>query len=395
MSIEQQVDSVVQGAEAEVETSATEAVALTVEEVKRVLGATSNSLQALCSGFENASSKDDVKAALRQFNRVMRIFMEMATDDSYDSLVRQAICDLGVSSFFDDTLRSASSLREALTGYKTAVLRGIGSALRRKEEQPPMDEELDDDLIMQFLPSSPVSQGDGGKPTSSPVVPPAKRVSSAISQPSVLSRISKKSRSSIPALASLTPAPSSEVPVKKSVLLTREKLRRGLNDPKGLLDLIGPTTNALERAKRLELLKTSGLLSESKGSKKSFSEKLNDASGRLDLGLGGLSVKDSLTFGARVLSLPGFLTAKNISDVENNIVDGKTTWRHQDAYCKMIMAGCLNQVKRILQKYDDVLYGASPELLFQSTHQGIRDLLSLRNATSFLMRMMTVVVRST
>ena len=183
--------------------------------------------------------------------------------------------------------------------------------------------------------------------------------------------------------------------MKKSVLLTREKLRRGLNDPKGLLDLIGPTTNALERAKRLELLKTSGLLSESKGSKKSFSEKLNDASGRLDLGLGGLSVKDSLTFGARVLSLPGFLTAKNISDVENNIVDGKTTWRHQDAYCKMIMAGCLNQVKRILQKYDDVLYGASPELLFQSTHQGIRDLLSLRNATSFLMRMMTVVVRST
>ena len=66
-------------------------------------------------------------------------------------------------------------------------------------------------------------------------------------------------------------------------------------------------------------------------------------------------MKDSLTFGAKVLSLPGFLTPKNISDVENNIVDGKTTWRHQDAYCKMTMAGCLNQVKRILQKYDDVL----------------------------------------
>ena len=221
MSIEQQVDSVVQVAEAEVETSAAEAVALTVEEVKRVLGATSSSLQALCSGFEDASSKDDVKAALRQFNRVMRIFMEMATDDSYDYLVRQAICDLGVSSFFDETLRSASSLREALTGYKTAVLRDIGSALQRKEDQAPMDKELDDDLIMQFLPNSPVSQGDGAKPTSSPVVPPAKRVFSAISQPSVLSRIPKKRRSSIPALASLTLAPTSGVPVKAFCSLGR------------------------------------------------------------------------------------------------------------------------------------------------------------------------------
>ena len=60
MSIEQEVDNIVQGAEGEVNTSAAEAVALRVEELRRILGTTSDSLQALCLGVEDASSKDDV-----------------------------------------------------------------------------------------------------------------------------------------------------------------------------------------------------------------------------------------------------------------------------------------------------------------------------------------------
>ena len=67
--------------------------------------------------------------------------------------------------------------------------------------------------------------------------------------------------------------------IKKNVLRTREKLRAGLHDPKGLLDLIGSSTNALERTKKLELLKSSGLLSKTKGTR-SFSERLKKAKER-------------------------------------------------------------------------------------------------------------------
>ena len=86
------------------------------------------------------------------------------------------------------------------------------------------------------------------------------------------------------------------------------------------------STNALEHTKKLELLKTSGLIGVKKY--KYFADKVNEATVKLGLGLGGHTVEDSLVFGARVLSCPGFLTNKNISDIQNNIVEGKTTWKH-------------------------------------------------------------------
>ena len=77
--------------------------------------------------------------------------MEMASNETYDHLIRQAICDMGVSQCFEDALSTAASFREALTIYKTAVVRDLGSALQRAREQADMDEELDDDLLSQFF----------------------------------------------------------------------------------------------------------------------------------------------------------------------------------------------------------------------------------------------------
>ena len=50
----------------------------------------------------------------------------------------------------------------------------------------------------------------------------------------------------------------------------------------------------------------------------------------------------------------------------------------------MMIAGCLNQSKRILQKYDEVLYGSSPELLIRPTHKAIKDLLQTEEARRFI-----------
>ena len=50
----------------------------------------------------------------------------------------------------------------------------------------------------------------------------------------------------------------------------------------------------------------------------------------------------------------------------------------------MIMAGCLNQAKRIVQMYDNVLHGGTPEVLVQSTHRDIRELLQSDECVEFI-----------
>ena len=206
---------------------------------------------------------------------------------------------------------------------------------------------MDEALFSRFLPepSPPCNEGDSeaGKAAlqgqdSLLRTGPAKRSFSQVEQSQPIHVMKSK----VPALASVaqvTAESDLQNTPKKKVLMTREKLRAGLHDPKGLLDLSGSSTNALERMKRLELLKSAGVGFNTKKNAP-FSEKLNAAIARLDLGLGGQSLSDSLLFGAKVLSALQSLTQKNISDIEYNVVDGHTTWSHQNLYSKMMIAGC-------------------------------------------------------
>ena len=147
----------------------------------------------------------------------------------------------------------------------------------------------DEELFAQFFPISKpiVPEVKVARPAQSEL--PAKVAGTpkrGISSITALEPIRKKSK--IPALASLaqlSAIAAEEGAQKKRVLVTREKLRSGLRDPKGLLNLVGPSTNALERTKKLELLKSSGLLFNLQ--KKSFSDKLTAAILSLELGLAG------------------------------------------------------------------------------------------------------------
>ena len=50
----------------------------------------------------------------------------------------------------------------------------------------------------------------------------------------------------------------------------------------------------------------------------------------------------------------------------------------------MMMTCCLNQAKRIIEKFDGVLFGVAPEILVQNTHTKIRELLASDAARLFL-----------
>ena len=49
----------------------------------------------------------------------------------------------------------------------------------------------------------------------------------------------------------------------------------------------------------------------------------------------------------------------------------------------MLIAGCLNQARRIIEKFDDVLFGPSPEELVETTHNKIKEILSSEECKNF------------
>ena len=69
--------------------------------------------------------------------------------------------------------------------------------------------------------------------------------------------------------------------------------------------MVGSSTNALERAKKMEILKCAGFVfdeNQKSQGKVPFADRLQIARTRLELGLGGHTLSDTILFGAKVLS---------------------------------------------------------------------------------------------
>ena len=53
----------------------------------------------------------------------------------------------------------------------------------------------------------------------------------------------------------------------------------------------------------------------------------------------------------------------------------------------MVIAGCLNQARNILVKFDEILDGPAPEKLVVQTHKAIRQLLASQDCQDFMGKM--------
>ena len=85
-----------------------------------------------------------------------------------------------------------------------------------------------------------------------------KRSSSVLDQPPTIPK--KSQLSALTSIVRMQDLMDSGSLNKKQALMTRERLRAAMHDPRGLLKMVGSSTNALERAKKLELLKNAGFI---------------------------------------------------------------------------------------------------------------------------------------
>ena len=236
------------------------AIPAALKAVQKILQLTGDTLPEICQRIETVSTQHDLKSAFGRLNDTMRIFLELPISPQDYRFMGEAVCSLGVSERLNACISEHQSLDAALVAYKTRIISALALVLQRKKQQQALLEFRDDELFSRLLPE-PSPPAVPETKVSSPQAP--KRTFSQTSQVGDLPRIPKRVRSTIPALAALHLIPGGggdgRQP-KKHVLVTRQKLRAGLDDPKGLLNLHNSSTNALERAKQLELLKSSGWL---------------------------------------------------------------------------------------------------------------------------------------
>ena len=254
----------------EVQVSAEEGVNAALKEIATLLSGTGDSLFSICSEIESATSREDCRRGFRKFNNILRLIMVAATDESSDHIIRRAIVTLKPSPRLESLLVNQDTVAEGVAAYKKLVLQDLARKIRLGKKSAVVSDDLDDDLFARFLPVQPHLQStqiyttelkDSNISEFVGVKVASKRsASQSLTVPELSVIPKKKKRSSVPALASLTFLDGDDggVTRTKRALLTRAKLRAARHDPRGLLDLSGPTTNALDRTKELELLKSAG-----------------------------------------------------------------------------------------------------------------------------------------
>ena len=106
------------------------AVELAFQEVENLLKATGDSMPKIYADMEAASTRDSLKLAFGRLNGMWGIFLGLQPAPENSALVSEAILALGVSARMASFLETAASPKNALSGYKSAVVDQLATSLR-------------------------------------------------------------------------------------------------------------------------------------------------------------------------------------------------------------------------------------------------------------------------
>ena len=187
---------------------------LAVKESRGLFSATGVSLADVCTAVEGASSQTDLQEALKRFNQIMPIFLELQSDEVEARTILDAVGSLPSSACFKGFLVDQGNLVEAVQEYKSFVVKNLVSRIRRNMALLRSFQLQDCELLDSILPEE-----------VGVVAPKKKRGISDIADEELLS-IPKKRRGTIPALASVgvvADAYGTGLSAKKT-LMNRERL---------------------------------------------------------------------------------------------------------------------------------------------------------------------------
>ena len=159
-----EVDDIVREAESvaapEFGVISNEALRLAAVEVFKLLAMTDDSLEEICNNIEGATSRESCWEGFRRFNEVIRMFLVSAPDPDDDNQVCGVIISLGPSARLRSLMKRRSSVKEAISAYKTLILKNLTASLSQSTAARAVYEEQDEDLFEQFFSQQPIEAMD-------------------------------------------------------------------------------------------------------------------------------------------------------------------------------------------------------------------------------------------
>ena len=134
-------------------------ILLAIQKVEKLLNKKGETFSDVCFAVECAESKDDLLAAFKPFNRIMRIFRIAIQDQEENKVLISALKTLKCSERFTFHMESSSSIQDAIIGYKYSVAKKMEDSFQQRQQLRIFDDAFDKSLLSRNV----VSTSDRGQ----------------------------------------------------------------------------------------------------------------------------------------------------------------------------------------------------------------------------------------
>ena len=118
--------------------------------ITKMLNRTGKDFCTLFSDIECAENKRKLEQALERFNEIMRILFVAALDINHNGFILDALKNFRCSQRFESYIDSTATVKDAVIGYKTEIVKKLNVDFQRRQELLLQDQSFDKAMLACF-----------------------------------------------------------------------------------------------------------------------------------------------------------------------------------------------------------------------------------------------------
>ena len=119
--------------------------------IAKMLNSSGEDFCTIFSAIECADTPSELEQALHRFNQIMRILFVAVPDIEHNGFILDALKNLKCSKRFESYLDSSPTVKDAISKYKTEIVKKLNVDFQRREELVRQDKTFDKALLSCYI----------------------------------------------------------------------------------------------------------------------------------------------------------------------------------------------------------------------------------------------------